>query len=127
MVTTISLVNIHHHTKLLQYCLLYFLCCTLHPHDFFVSGSLYLLILSFRFLNISQIVVYCFCSLISMPGSSWGQYLFFFLILLAVGYIFLLFSMSNNFYYIVDIVNDAFQRFWTLYVPLKNIDFCSSR
>ena len=32
------------HTHLLQYCWLYFLHCILHPHDFSITGNLYILI-----------------------------------------------------------------------------------
>ena len=45
MSTTISLVTICHHTKILQYCSVYAPCCTLHLCNFyFVTESLCLLI-----------------------------------------------------------------------------------
>ena len=45
MSTTISLVAICHHTKILQYCSVYAPCCTFHLCNFyFVTGSLCLLI-----------------------------------------------------------------------------------
>ena len=40
----LSLVTICHHAELLQYYLLYSLCCTLHPHELLITGILYLLL-----------------------------------------------------------------------------------
>ena len=40
----VSLITICHHTKILQYHLLYSPCCTFHPVNYFLIGSLYLLI-----------------------------------------------------------------------------------
>ena len=41
----IRLVNTCHHIKLLQNYWLHSLCCVLHPHDVFITGSAYLFIL----------------------------------------------------------------------------------
>ena len=43
MIILINLVPIWHHMYLLDYCL-YYLCCTLHSHDYSVTTNLYFLI-----------------------------------------------------------------------------------
>ena len=51
IITRVSPVTICHHTKLLQYCWLYFLCVHYIPGPIFlIAGSLYLLILSTYFI-----------------------------------------------------------------------------
>ena len=46
VISLLRLVPIWHHTQLLQYCWLYFLCCTLHPHDCFYFWPFYIVFLS---------------------------------------------------------------------------------